>query len=125
MASKSLKEKSIDFLHRAAKGDSRKAFELYVNKNMKHHNVYFKSDAKTLMIAMEENAKTSPEKIFTIHRALEDGDLVAVHSHIQPNADHLGYAVMHIFRFESGKISEMWDFGQEVPEECVNENGMF
>jgi predicted SnoaL-like aldol condensation-catalyzing enzyme len=32
---------------------------------------------------------------------------------------------MHIFRFDTGKIAEIWDFGQPVPEEPVNENGMF
>lgn len=125
MKSKTYKEIAIDFLQLAAKGDSREAFSKYVGQAFKHHNVYFKGDAETLMTAMEENAQQVPDKIFEVKRALEDGDLVAVHSHVRPTPDHLGYAVMHIFRFEEGKIAEMWDFGQEVPEEMVNENGMF
>lgn len=44
---------------------------------------------------------------------------------MKPDPNHLGYAVMHILRFKDNKIIEMWDFGQEVPAEMPNENGMF
>jgi len=125
MESKTYKDIAVDFLHSAAKGDAREAFQKYVAPNFKHHNVYFKGDAETLMTAMEENAKQVPDKIFEVKRALEDGSLVAVHSHVRPAPEHLGYAVMHIFRFEEGKIAELWDFGQEVPAGMINENGMF
>lgn len=125
MESKTYKEIALDFLQLAAKGESREAFGKYVASNFKHHNVYFKGDAETIMTAMEENAKQVPGKIFEVKRALQDGDLVAVHSHVRPTPDNLGYAVMHIFRFENNRIAEMWDFGQEVPADMVNENGMF
>lgn len=77
------------------------------------------------MIAMEENAQKNPGKIFEIQRTLEDGNLVAIHSRIQMTKDGLVLAVIHIFRFEQDKISELWDFGQPVPSDIVNENGMF
>lgn len=125
MNSKTYKEIALDFLYLAAKGASRQAFRKYVSENFKHHNVYFKGDAETLMTAMEENAQQVPNKIFEVKHALADGDLVAVHSHVRPTPDSLGYAVMHIFRFEGGKIAELWDFGQEVPADMINENGMF
>lgn len=125
MELKTYKEIALDFLQLAAKGDSREAFNKYVASNFKHHNVYFKGDAETIMTAMEENAKQVPDKIFEVKRTLQDGDLVAVHSHVRPTPESLGYAVMHIFRFENGKIAEMWDFGQEVPADMINENGMF
>lgn len=78
------------------------------------------------MIAMEESHKETPNKVFEIQRALEDGDLVAVHSRVQQDGEP-GWegAVMHIFRFAGDKIVELWDFGQAVPEEMVNEHGMF
>lgn len=125
MESTNYKEIALDFLQLASKGEARVAFGNYVASNFKHHNVYFKGDAETIMTAMEENAKQVPDKIFEVKRALQDGDLVAVHSHVRPTPDSLGFAVMHIFRFENGKIAEMWDFGQEVPADMVNENGMF
>ncbi len=122
---KTKKEKALDFLQLAAKGDSREAFGLYTTTNFKHHNVYFRGDAQTIMLAMEDSAKHNPDKIFEVQRALEDGNLVAVHSRVRQSPDEPGYAVIHIFRFEDDKIVEMWDFGQEVPEDIINENGMF
>lgn len=113
------------FLKLAAAGKSREAFIIYVGAAFKHHNVYFKGDANTLMIAIEEDAKINPDKIFEIQRALEDGDLVAVHSRFRQNPNDTDWAVMHIFRFESEKIVELWDFAQAAPAEMINENGMF
>ncbi|WP_163411562.1 nuclear transport factor 2 family protein [Flavobacterium ajazii] len=120
-------KKSIvrNFLKLAATGHSHEAFQLYVSKNFKHHNAYFKGDADTLMLAMEESAKTNPNKILTIQHILEDGNLVAVHSHVRQNSTDLGAAVVHIFRFESDKIVELWDLGQPIPNKIINENGMF
>lgn len=119
------KEIAQDFLKLASKGQSRKAFELYVSNNFKHHNAWFKGDRHTLMTAMEENGKKNPDKLFEIQRTLEDGDLVAVHSHIRQTKNDLGASVIHIFCFDDNKIVELWDFGQAVPENMVNENGMF
>lgn len=120
------KEIATDFLKLASSGQPRKAFELYVSDHFKHHNAYFKGDRQTLMLAMEEAHKQTPNKVFEIQRALEDGNLVAVHSSVEQAGEN-GWvgAVIHIFRFDNEKIVELWDFGQSVPEEMINENGMF
>jgi predicted SnoaL-like aldol condensation-catalyzing enzyme len=120
-----IKEIAQDFLQLAAQGTSREAFSKYAGQDFIHHNAYFKGDGETLMLAMEEDARQNPDKIFEIQRALEDGNLVAVHSRIRQNPDDLGAAVIHIFRFEEGKIAELWDFGEAVPPNMPNENGMF
>jgi predicted SnoaL-like aldol condensation-catalyzing enzyme len=120
-----IKDKAIDFLKRASKGDARTAFQLYVSDNFKHHNAYFKGDRETLMIAMEENAVKNPNKIFEIQRALQDGDLVAVHSRVQLTQGDIELSVVHIFRFDDNKIVELWDIGMPVPKEKINENGIF
>lgn len=114
-----------EFLKLAANGHSHEAFRLYVGKNFKHHNAYFKGDAETLMLAMEESSRKNPYKTFKIHHALRDGDMVAVHSHVKQNSTDLGAAVVHIFKFESDKIVELWDLGQPIPIDIKNENGMF
>lgn len=119
------KSSAIAFLKHAASGEVRLAYENFVSKNMKHHNVHFKGDAHSLMVAMEENAKTHPNKSFEIQHSVEEGDIVAVHSKVQLEADEKEIAVVHIFRFEDGKIVEMWDIGQLKPEDSPNENGMF
>jgi len=125
MDSSDYKQIASDFLMLASKGKSREAFDKYVNKNFKHHNIYFKGDGESLMIAMEENAKKNPDKIFEIKKALQDGDLAATHSHVRQKPGDPGAGVVHIFRFENNKIVELWDLGQPVPLETVNENGMF
>lgn len=125
MTPKTLKESAIHFLELSASGQSGEGFRLYAAENFKHHNAFFRGDAETLMLAMEENAKQQPDKIFEVQRALEDGELVAVHSKVIMDTLPRGLAVMHIFRFKNGLIEELWDFGQPVPENMVNENGMF
>ena len=119
------KQIAIDFLTLASRGQAREAFDKYVSKNFKHHNIYFKGDRESLMIAMEENAKKNPDKVFEIKRALREGDLVATQAHVRQKPADPGAGVVHIFRFEDDKIVELWDLGQPVPLETVNENGMF
>lgn len=119
------KEIAAHFLLLCAKGQSRQAFELYAAQDFKHHNPYFKANTEPLIIAMEEEAKRNPTKIFEIQRAVEEGDLVAVHSHIREDANDLGVAVVHLFLFNAGKIAQLWDIAQAVPDQVINENGMF
>lgn len=106
MSNTDYKQMARDFLILASKGKAREAFSKYVDKNFKHHNIYFKGDGESLMIAMEDNARKNPNKILEIKRALQDGDLVALHSHVRQNPGDPGGAVVHIFRFENDKIAE-------------------
>lgn len=119
------KEIAQNFLKLAATGHPHEAFRLYVGENFRHHNVHFKGDADTLMLAMEESSRKNPNKIFKIHHTIADHDLVAVHSHLKQNSDDTGFAVVHIFKFEADKITELWDLGQPIPAQTINKNGMF
>jgi len=125
MSTNDHKQIATDFLKLASRGNSKEAFSKYIGKNFKHHNIYFKGDGESLMIAMEENVKKNPTKVFDIKRSLQDGDWVATHSHVRQKPEDPGAAVVHIFRFENDKIIELWDLGQAVPLETVNENGIF
>jgi predicted SnoaL-like aldol condensation-catalyzing enzyme len=104
---KNYKTICLDFLQLTANGESRKAFELYVGQGFKHHNAYFKGDANTLMLAMEENGKKFPDIVLKTIHLLQEDDTVAVHSHIKMKPDDLGYSMMHIFRFENDRIIEI------------------
>ncbi|TYS69953.1 nuclear transport factor 2 family protein [Sutcliffiella horikoshii] len=119
------KEASISFLQLVASGKIREAFERHIATDLRHHNPYFRGDAESLMVAMEENAIQSPDKTLEVKHAIADGNTVAVHSHIKQNPEDIGAAVIHIFRFEEEKIVELWDVGQAIPEESPNEHGMF
>ena len=74
---------------------------------------------------MEENAAKFPGKILEIQRVLEDGCLVAIHSRVRLRPEESGVALVHIFRFQDDRIVELWDIGQPVPDDCINEKGMF
>ena len=125
MNTKSPKQMAIDFLTMVGSGRVREAYEKHVGAGFRHHNPYFPGDAHSLMTAMEENASKNPNKVLNIKLALEDGDQVAVLSHVRQDPSDRGGAVVHIFRFENDRILEFWDIGQPVPETSPNENGIF
>lgn len=117
------KETAIKFLETCAMKSPELAFSKYINPNFKHHNQYFKGDGDSLMKAMIEADSTHPNKAFTIKQIFESEDRVALYSHVVK--DTMDIAVLHILRFENGKISEMWDMGQVIDKDSPNENGMF
>ena len=122
---KTEKQLALEFINLAAKGDSRKAFAEFVGEDFKHHNAFFKSDPNALMIAMEEEARKNPEHSLEVKQAWQCGNMVTVLSHVKRNIADPGVAVVHIFRFEDNKIQEFWDVAQAIPEQTINENGMF
>jgi predicted SnoaL-like aldol condensation-catalyzing enzyme len=116
---------AMDFLRLAASGSVPEAYHKHVAAGFRHHNPYFRGDAESLAAGMEENASEFPGKKLEILRAVEEGELVAVHSRVRMKPGDPGTAVVHIFRFKANLIAELWDIGQPVPENSPNEHGMF
>ncbi len=125
MSNTSHKDVAIGFLMLVAQGRVQQAFDQHIAPGFRHHNPHFRGDAAALKEAMLENARENPHKVLDVQRALQDGDQVAVMSHIRQRSGELGAAVVHICRFEGDRIVEMWDVGQAVPAQSANENGMF
>lgn len=122
----SQKQIAVRFLELAAAGEVDEAYSNYTASNFKHHNPYYAGDVTSLKEGMRESAIETPNKVFDIQHVIEDGDLVAVHSKLEMQMNGLTtLAVVHICRFENGKIAEFWDIGQIQPDPLVNENGMF
>ncbi len=121
----SIKEKAVSFLQTVASGDVREAFNRYTSPDFLHHNPFFRGGPESLMLAMEEDATKNPHKVLEVKHVIGEGDMVAVHSHVKQHQDDLGVAVVHIFRFHNDLIVELWDVGQQIPEESPNENGVF
>ena len=119
------KERAISFLRLASSGNVREAYDKYIHPQFRHHNPYFPGDRASLLAAMEENAATFPQKEFEALRALEDGDLVAVHGRVRLTPSRPWIALMHIFRFQDNQIIEEWEAGQEVPQDSPNQHGAF
>jgi len=121
----SQKDIATEFLALAASGRAKEVFARYVGAGFRHHNGYFPGDAESLMTAMDENAKQFPGKTLEVKIAVEEGDKVATFSKVVHSPGEKGAAVVHIFRFSGGKIAELWDVGQAVPDESPNQYGMF
>ena len=119
------KDSAISFLNLAASGKVREAYSKFVGAGFRHHNPFFEGSAEALMAGMEENALQNPNKVLEVKQAIAEGELVAVHSHVRQNPEDLGAAVVHIFRFENGRIVELWDLGQPLPAQSPNQYGMY
>ena len=122
---RSHKEVATSFLRMAARGQSRSAFESFATRGFRHHNPWFPGDATSLARAMDDNAAQNLDKTIEPVHVVEEGDLVAVYSRVRHTPDGKDVAVVHIFRFEGDKVAELWDVGQEEPDDSPNEYGMF
>ena len=119
------KNAAIAFLKLASSGQVDEAYSKYVGNGFKHHNPFYEGSADSLQAGMKENAVQNPDKALEVKRAIAEGDFVAVHSHVRQKPGEPGGAVVHIFRFENGKIVELWDLGMAIPEKSPNQYGMF
>ncbi len=120
------KDAAESFLKMAGMGKVQEAYDRYVAPSFIHHNQYFKGDRQSLLTAMQEASKTAPNKSIEIKHVYEDGDTVITHSLVtrrDPVSPDI--AVVHIFRFEQGRVVELWDLGQPISKDSPNENGMF
>ncbi len=119
------KEVAIELLKWIVDGRIDEAYDKFTSTEMIHHNAWFKGDRESLRKAMHESQRENPNKSATIHHAIQEGDLVTLFSHIKQNPSDKGSAVIHIFRFAEGKVVEVWDVGMSLPEQEINENGVF
>ena len=105
--------------------DVSRAYRELTAPDFRHHNVWFPPDAESLKKGMEDNLRQHPEKKIEIKQSIEDGDRVAVMSHVTFGPGDRGYALAHFFRFDGDRIAELWDMAQEIPENSPNTNGAF
>ena len=117
-------EQAVEFLRRCARGEVREAYARHVADGFIHHNPWFPGDRQSLLQAMQDSAASEPNKAFDVRQVIDGGDRVAVLSRLQRETGE-EYAVVHIARFEGGRIVELWDLGQAVPGDSPNLNGMF
>jgi predicted SnoaL-like aldol condensation-catalyzing enzyme len=60
-----------------------------------------------------------------LKRVIADDEYVVMHYHMIPPADERGVAVIDIWRFVDGQITEHWDVIQPVPDSAETPHGMF
>ncbi len=117
------KEKAVQVLQLVVSGKIDEAYRTYVDMDGRHHNAFFAAGFPALRQAMKDDHILVPDRQITVVNALEDGDRVAVHSHLRRGQDDM--AVVHLFRFKSEWIVEMWDCGQALPVKSPNVDGAF
>lgn len=120
----SRKDIAISFLKNAASGRVDEAYALAAS-SFRHHNPYFPGDAESLKAGMAEAHNKFPDTMLDVKHVLEEGELVAVHSHVQHASNTPPIAAVHMFRFEGDEIAEIWDVAMEAPQDSPNEFGMF
>lgn len=117
------KEAAIDFLKLVGYGQVREGYAKHVAPDFIHHNVHFKGDRESLLVAMEDAHREMPNKVVDVKFASEDGDRVILHSRVAKEGMEI--AVVHIFRFVGDRVAELWDVGMVVPPDSPNEHGAF
>ena len=125
LADASEKARNPKLLGQIDMSDVAEAYAWHVAPDFKHHNPYFAHDRQSLLDAMSASAAAAPNKSFEVMQAIEDTDTVAVFSRLTRVSADARYAVVHILKFDHGKIVEMWDIVQEVPSDSPNTIGMF
>jgi predicted SnoaL-like aldol condensation-catalyzing enzyme len=116
---------AVDFLARASAGHAHEAWDEYGSSDFVHHNPWFRGDGRSLIAAMDENARQYPQKRLEVLRTIAEGSMVAVHTRVRLEPDGSDHGIVHIFRIENGKLREMWDIAMVVPKESPNALGMF
>lgn len=121
MTNRQIVEDFLDLINRQRR--VRDAFERHVAPEYIQHNPTA-GNGREDAIALIENLSATPGFNPVVKRMVAEGDLVAVHMHLQLGAGP-GLAVMDMFRLEGGKIVEHWDVIQDVPAQSVSGNSMF
>lgn len=97
----------------------------YLAENYRQHNPDAPDGPQGVIEYATSYIKANPELRLEFKRIIAEGDMVVVHSHLKPNPNVRGFAVVDIFRVADHKLAEHWDVMQPIPERTVNRNGMF
>ena len=120
-----IEEIAVDFLRLGIAGRTDEMYAKYVDMHGKHHNPWFPAGFPALQQAMAGDFKRSPHKSIEVKHVVADGAFVAVHSHVVTSEGEPGFQTIHIFRFERGKIVELWDCAAAIPKDSPNSDGTF
>jgi predicted SnoaL-like aldol condensation-catalyzing enzyme len=85
------------------------AAETYLGPSYRQHNPGAADGPEAFVAFVHAFTGVFPALHFDFRRFIAEGDLVVVHSHLGPQPQDRGMAVVDIFRIENNKIVEHWD----------------
>ena len=97
----------------------------FISPDYIQHSSLAEPTVAALKAFLDRVREESPDATQTIHRSFVDGDHVVIHTHVVRWPGDPGLAVVDIFRVANGMIVEHWDVIQLVPENPINDTGMF
>jgi predicted SnoaL-like aldol condensation-catalyzing enzyme len=105
-----------------------KALEAMFAEDYIQHNPQV-ADGRDGLAKLVEHLSSQPEVHSGIKRVIAQGDLVALHVHLNETAaqrgnDCMGLAIVDLFRVDQGKIVEHWHVVQAVPPTSVSGHSM-
>ena len=115
----------IEMYHKVLIAMDSRSVDHYIAPDYVQHSSLAEPGVAALKSFLDKVRAESPDARQTIHRAMVDGDMVAVHVHVERFPGDPGLAVVDIFRVAGGMIAEHWDVLQEVPARSVNPLPMF
>ncbi|WDF72111.1 nuclear transport factor 2 family protein [Novosphingobium sp. KACC 22771] len=115
----------VEMYHKVLIAMDSRAVDDYIAPDYVQHSSLAEPGVAALKAFLDKVRAESPDARQTIHRTLVDGDMVAVHVHVERFPGDPGLAVVDIFRVADGMIAEHWDVLQEVPANPVNPHSMF
>lgn len=118
------KERALAFFNLLFEQKVPEAYERFIAPGFIHHNQWFKGDRETLLQGMKEAHAQFPQSVIDVKHVFEDGAYVITHSHVKHTPEQ-EFAAVHIFRFENGKIVELWDSPVQIEKNSPNKNGPF
>jgi len=101
------------------------AVDRFIAPDYIQHNQMAEPGREGLKKFLDMIRAQTPEAVHDVKRAFVDGDHVTVHYHVRRWRGDQGWAVIDIFRLESGMIAEHWDVMQDVVPGGPNPLGPF
>lgn len=103
----------------------KEAILTYFSPDVIDHDPNVKGDRQSIIDYLDKRDWSTGVPKRTIHNIVVEGELAVVHHHIVRKPGEKGIAAVDIFRVRNGKVIEHWDVLQPIPENSVNERGMF
>ena len=115
----------LDMFEQVLNSMNSSAVDRFIAPEYIQHNQGVEPGRDALRRFLDMIREQTPEAVHDVKRAFVDGDHVTVHYHVRRWPGDPGWAVIDIFRVESGKIVEHWDVMQDLVEGGPNPNSPF